>query len=158
MVKMSHFAVKGVFWIVILFSMCACTHNISAVKSTENKKTDGEKSEPQPQYLDFGDILIPSELKVNTETSFVFRTSDLTAGVLALKGRVTPVSLVAFFEANMPKDNWQLISSFKSPRMLLLYRKDARWCVINIFERDFYTNAEIWVSPTIGEMGSGLFK
>ena len=45
---------------------------------------------------------------------------------------------MTFFEVNMAKDNWQLVSLFRAPRMLMLYRKDARWCVINIFEKEFY--------------------
>ena len=113
---------------------------------------------PAPLYYDFGDVLIPSELEVNKNASFVFRTPGFSAGVLSLKGRVEGNSLIKFFDANMVKDNWQLVSSFKSRRTIMLFHKENRWCVINITEKDYYTYAEVWVSPATAEAGTGLLK
>lgn len=144
---------------ILLAGLFACANRPVAFNGkpvTEGSQNANEA--PQPKYLDFNDILIPSELKINTSTSFVFRTTDITAGVLALKGRVDSMSLVEFFEANMQKDNWKFISTFKSPKTLMLFRKDTRWCVINVFDGDYYTYAEVWVSPTIGDKASGLIK
>jgi hypothetical protein len=67
-------------------------------------------------------------------------------------------SLSAFFENNMSKDNWQPVSSFKSPRTIMLFHKENRWCIINISEKEFSTHVEIWVAPTSNEAGSGLLK
>ena len=113
---------------------------------------------PTPLYYDFGDVLVPSELEVNKSASFVFRTPGFSAGVLSLKGRVEINSLIDFFDSNMAKDNWRLVSSFKSRRTIMLFHKENRWCVINITEEDFYTYAEIWVSPTTTESDTGLLK
>jgi hypothetical protein len=113
---------------------------------------------PVPLYLDFGDVLIPHELSADKEASFVFRTPGLSAGVLALKGRVEINSLIKFFENNMAKDNWRAVSSFKSPRSMLLYQKENRWCVISITDKGLNTHVEIWVSPTIGQVEEGLLK
>jgi len=112
-----------------------------------------EKKGPMPLYYDFGDVLVPSELKVVKKSSFVFRTPGLSAGVLSLKGRVEIGSLIAFFDLNMAKDNWELVSSFKSHRSIMLFHKENRWCVINISESEIYTYVEIWVSPTTSEVG-----
>ena len=122
-----------------------------------------------PIYLDFGDVLIPRELKVNKDQSFVFKTMGLTAGVISLQGNVDVPSLITFFENNLTKDNWQMVSSFKSVRSILMFQKDARWCVINITEKQFDTYVEVWVAPTANEGrghsggggsggGSSLFK
>lgn len=113
---------------------------------------------PVPLYLDFGDVLIPHELNIEKDSSFVFRTPGMSAGVLALKGRVETNSLITFFENNMAKDNWRVVSSFKSPRSMLLYQKENRWCVISITDKGLSTHVEIWVSPTIGQAESGLLK
>jgi len=113
---------------------------------------------PVPVYLDFGDVLIPHELSADKDSSFVFRTPGLSAGVLALKGRVEINSLIKFFENNMAKDNWRAVSSFKSPRSMLLYQKENRWCVISITDKGMNTHVEIWVSPTIGQVEGGLLK
>jgi hypothetical protein len=91
----------------------------------------------------------PRQLTVNKKLSFVYRTPGFSAGVLSLKGRVEMNSLLSFFHNNMIKDNWRLVSSFKSMRTIMLFQKENRWCVINITEKDFYTYVEIWVSPTL---------
>lgn len=115
---------------------------------------------PAPAYLDFADILVPEELKMNRKHSYVFETPGLTAGVLALRGRVTADSLIRFFEANMTKDNWRPAGSFQSPRSLLMFEKGNRWCVITISAEnmDLYTHVEIWVVPRAVVVGSGLLK
>jgi len=58
----------------------------------------------------------------------------------------------------MAKDNWQIVGTFKSPRTLLLFQKENRWCVINITDGRFDTLVEIWVAPFSGQSESGLLK
>lgn len=140
---------------LLLFSGCSGTQ----IK-TDTSPASATKMEqgPAPLYYDFGDVLIPSELKVNKNASFVFRTPGFSAGVLSLKGRVEINSLIKFFDANMAKDNWQLVSSFKSKRTIMLFYKENRWCVINITEKNYYTYTEVWVSPTTTVPETGLLK
>ena len=66
--------------------------------------------------------------------------------------------MIDFFEHNMAKDNWQAVGTFKSPRTLLLFQKENRWCVINITDKTFDTLVEIWVAPFSDVSGSGLLK
>ncbi len=141
----------------MMMMACGCAHMGSSGAAQDGAGVSAD-NEPTPLYLDFGDVLIPTDMKINPKTSFVLRTAGVTAGVLSLRGRVEPASLVTFFDVNMAKDNWQLVSSFKAPRTLMLYRKDTRWCVINVYEGDFYTHVEIWVSPTLDGIDSGLMK
>ena len=111
-----------------------------------------------PLYYDFGDVLVPREMKVVKNSSFVFRTPGLSAGVLSMKGRVDGHSLIAFFENNMANDNWSLVSAFKSYRNIMLFKKESRWCVINITEKQMFTYLEIWVSPTVEGAAATLYK
>ncbi|HUV50486.1 MAG TPA: hypothetical protein VMW78_05645 [Anaerolineae bacterium] len=135
---------------------------ISGCAGGKSKNSDPESQVttpkgPSPLYYDFGDVLIPNELKVNKKESFVYKTPGFSAGVLVLSGRVAISSLIAFFENNMQKDNWRIISSFKSPRTVMLFQKESRWCMINMSE-DFKTYVEVWVAPTINEAEAGLLK
>jgi len=109
-------------------------------------------------YYDFGDVLVPKELKVDKNSSFIYQTEGFSAGVLILKGRIETSSLISFFEKNMAKDDWQIISSFKSERTMLLFQKAHRWCVMNITDESFNTYVEIWVAPTIKDAQTGLLK
>ena len=125
---------------------------------------EGAGTKPQdtgfapPIYYDFGDVRLPEELKVDNTASFVYRTAGFSAGVLVLEGRVELYSLIAFFEKNMATENWKFISSFKSPRTIMLFQKETRWCVINITEGKLSTSVEIWVAPTIDGAGDNLMK
>ena len=126
-----------------------CGYFQKGAKNTETPAVANQDAGPVPLYYDFGDVLIPSELKVNKKSSFVFRTANFSAGVVSLKGRVEVSSLLVFFSNNMQKDNWKEIASFKSPRSVIMYEKTNRYCVINISEKDYYTYVEIWVAPTL---------
>ncbi|MGB5986401.1 MAG: hypothetical protein WBG37_13935 [Desulfobacterales bacterium] len=112
-----------------------------------------KKKPPQPVYYDFGDVLIPKELKYQSDQSFVQRRPDFPAGLLTFKGRVDRNSLMNFFDVNMAKDNWQPVMSFKSSRAIMLFSKQNRRCVIRIDEGTFVTQVEVWVAPTRGELG-----
>ncbi len=139
------------FGVAAVFALSAlgCASALSGYGKSEQKKD-------VPMYMDFGDVMVPKELKVVKEQTFIYRTAGHTSGVLTLKGSVEMNSLIAFFENNMSKDNWNKISEFKSPRTVLLFQKENRYCVINIVEGAYESVVEIWVAPTMGE--SGLLK
>jgi hypothetical protein len=143
--------------ITIVFSVSGC----SSLSKKDNKATAPEsKTGPAvaAQYYDFGDVLIPKQLKVQKKSSFVYHTSGFSAGVLVLKGRIEASSLISFFETNMANDNWNMISSFKSERTMLLFQKAHRWCVMSITDEAINTYVEIWVAPTAKDSQTGLLK
>ncbi len=148
-------------WIILAVVICFGLISITGCGTQFKRKRSGETAAaagPMPVYYDFDDVLIPKELKIRNKDSFVYLTSGMTAGLLTLKGRVNPNSLIAFFENNMAKDNWAKVSAFKSDRSILLFRKPSRSCVILITEKNWNTHVEIWVSPATGGMASGLLK
>ncbi len=147
------FVVIGVLAIMCLaVSGCYVSSGQSKYASSSSGSKSSKPKGPKPVYHDFGDVLIPGEMQVEKRSSFIYRTPGFSAGVLSLKGRVDMNSLVTFFDSNMPKDGWRPVSSFRSPRTIMLFNKDNRWCVIGITEREFSTIAEIWVSPTMNPM------
>ncbi len=142
--------------LLFLMSGCSALKSKKAPSAGNSAPVHTTKDDNAPLYYDFGDILLPRELKVDTSHSFVFRTPGLTAGVLSLKGRVEVNSLLTFFENKMPVDGWRQISSFKAPRSLMLFQKRTRWCVISITGGQINTVVEIWVAPNIGGSETGL--
>lgn len=142
---------------VVLFMMVLMVAGCASTKAGQPDAAAGADKN-DPLYYDFGDVLVPREMKVDKNASFVFRTPGLSAGVLSMKGRVDGPSLITFFETNMANDNWSLVSAFKSFRNIMLFKKENRWCVINITEKSINTYLEIWVSPTVEGAAPGLFK
>lgn len=143
----------------IAFFMTSCATTDSNTATGETSQAAIQKDQSQtPIYREFGDVLVPSEMDFVPDSSFVYSTSGLAAGVITLKGRVDMESLISFFQNNMIRDNWKMVSYFKSPKSLLLFQKETRWSVININEDSFYTYAEIWVAPTAGNADTRLMK
>ena len=153
----------GSIWMVIFLVLIIAG---CAALSKDEKKPSGAAATPtpteaeknRPVYYDFDDVLVPNELKVDQKDSFVYQTAGFTVGLLSLKGRVDFVSVIDFFENNMRKDNWRLISEFKSQRAMMLFQKETRWCVISITEGTYNTLVKIWVAPTSTESTGGLMK
>ena len=58
----------------------------------------------------------------------------------------------------MVKDNWIQVSAVKTPHTMLLFKKENRWCVIEILEKTFDTKVKIWVGITLESAKSGLLK
>ena len=145
---------------IVLIGVCVIS-GCSAFQKKEDtvaQPSGDQKKEETPLYYDFGDVPVPPELQLNSKSSFVYRTTGFSAGVLVLKGAVELGSLIDFFENNMSRDNWRAVSTFKSPRTLLLFQKENRWCVINITDDKYSTHVEIWVAPTINPDDTGLLK
>ena len=141
--------------LVLVFLLAACS---STPKTTDGSEAREKDEKNAPLYYDFGDVLVPRELKLNAKASFVYQSSGFTAGVLIFESKVERGSLIEFFDNNMAKDNWRAVSAFKSPRTLLLFQKENRWCVINITDNNWDTMVEIWVAPFSGISESGLLK
>ncbi len=143
---------------MICFSGCGKRLNKSGGSSLSSDSNRADKN--APRYHEFVDVLIPGELKVDTRSTYVVQMSGLTTGILVLNGRVERDSLVSFFQSNMAKDNWEVITVFKSPRTnsFLLFRKADRWCVIGIQNKRFTTHVEIGVAPGSQADGSGVLN
>jgi hypothetical protein len=150
--------------IVILTLMIAIALGAVGCSSLKTKKsTSGSTNstrfataKSKTVYYDFGDILLPSQLSVNDNESFVFTTKGLTAGVLSLKGGLTAKSLISFFCNKMPVDGWRMINKFAGQRNMMLFQKQARYCTITIDEGRWSTVVEIWVAPAMATASSGL--
>ncbi|MBW1900550.1 MAG: hypothetical protein JRJ20_02830 [Deltaproteobacteria bacterium] len=145
-------AYMGIVLFIFLINGCATVNEGDEGAGTQ------DKGFAPPIYYDFGDVRLPEELKVDKKSSFVYRTQGFSAGALVLEGRVERYSLIAFFENSMATESWKFICSFNSPRTIMLFQKESRWCVINITDGKLSTLVEIWVAPTADEAPPGLMK
>lgn len=105
---------------------------------------------PRPQFLDFPDIPIPSELELRSGDSYVFQAGAIKTGILVLRGRVDITSLINFFTLAMPREGWKPKGQFRYRRSALIYEKPEKTCVILLNEGTIYTYVEIYVAPAAG--------
>ncbi len=111
---------------------------------------DAKKAEPVgrlPDVREFDDVLVPRDMVVSRDASFVHRGTAMPTGLLRLAGAVEAKSLMRYFQANMPKDGWRLVSEFRGPQTLMAFQKAERMCLIAIEESTFRTYMDIWVVP-----------
>ncbi|SMC47460.1 hypothetical protein SAMN02746065_102278 [Desulfocicer vacuolatum DSM 3385] len=136
----------------LLMAIALCVGGCTTTGLTQKKETPTptvEKKESVAVYYDFKDVLVPEELKIDEDATVIISTPGLTSGVLALRGRVEKNSLFNFFHMNMIKDNWNIVSQIKSPKItMLVFQKANRWAVVNIRENELFTYVEIGVAPT----------
>jgi hypothetical protein len=149
-------------WVLVasFFAIYGCSTLPREKKNSSKKGASNQAQKNAPLYHDFEDVLIPRELKMDRDSSFIYQTSGFSFGLLALKARIEINSLIAFFETNMRKDNWRLISAFKGERTMMLFQKENRWCIINMKHGslDYNTLVEIWLAPTLNKIESDLLK
>ncbi|OEU45028.1 MAG: hypothetical protein BBJ60_10255 [Desulfobacterales bacterium S7086C20] len=151
--------IAGVFTLLFAFALLSGCARLKGNTLDSEEMATSEEAEPGPIYYDFGDVLIPLELEQDKDNSFIHHAPGrITEGVLALSGRVEADSMIRFFENNMAKDNWKLVNYFKSPRTIMFFNKANRSCIINITEKRFSSEVEIWVVPTINGGETTLFK
>jgi hypothetical protein len=103
-------------------------------------------------FYDFQDIPVPAELELQSGDSYVFQSAALKAGMLTFRGRVETGSLTNFFQMALPRENWKMKGGFRYRRTVLLFEKPDKICVIQIYEKMFYTYAEIYVVPAGGQL------
>ncbi|MFO7753668.1 MAG: hypothetical protein R6V41_11165 [Desulfobacteraceae bacterium] len=153
---MNRFISRCMLLIVILVAFLSFSGCMGLTSSGDT----GEKNKPKPAksrettavYYDFEDVLIPKELEVVDEYTMVVSTPGYTSGIMAFKGRVEKRSLFNFFNNNMMKDNWNVVSQIKSPgTTIMVFDKSSRCAVISIKEKNFYTYVEVGVAPTVGD-------
>ncbi len=101
----------------------------------------------QARYYHFQDVLIPHELKLAMEKSFIYETTSVKAGRLVFSGRVEAYSLSNFFANNMEKDGWKLVNKFGFKDVVLNFTKPNKTCTVNIYDRPINTIVEVWVGP-----------
>lgn len=133
--------------ISIAITSCATTTISEQAKTADEPQPVQEAARPVTAlYYDFEDVPVPREMEIRRDKSFVFQTTDFTAGLLTFSGRVDPESLMNFFTVRLPQDGWRFLSSIKSPKSILFFQKETRFCIITIIGKTLTTDAEILVA------------
>ena len=153
--RLMHSIFLKLFAPALLVAVCACTVN-SGGSQADPATQSGDSSytaESASFYYDFDDILVPREMELDIEESFIVETPETKSGLMVFNGMVEIRSLTDFFINSMVKDNWVMRSVFRSNRTILVFDKDARTCVMNITNERYNTLLEIWVSPNSQSSG-----
>jgi len=137
---------------MILMVLAAC----QSMDKGDTKKVEAQKR--LPDVREFEDVLVPRDMVVDRDTSFVYRGTGQPMGLLRMSGRVDANSLTRFFKTNMPNDGWQVVSELRAPQSLLMYQKGKRMCVILIEDGSFQTFADVWVVPANDSVDTGIRK
>ncbi len=137
---------------MILMVFAAC----QSMDKGDTKKVEAQKR--LPDVREFEDVLVPRDMLVDRDASFVYSGAGQPMGLLRMSGRVDATSLMRFFKTNMPNDGWQMVSELRAPQSFLMYQKAKRMCVILIEDGTFQTFADIWVVPSNDSVDTGIRK
>ena len=98
-------------------------------------------------FYSFSDVPVPRELEYVQDRSFVYETTGFKAGVLIFTGNIELQSLEVYFKANMARNGWTLVNTFRHGNILMNFVKGDRTCNIKMARASFNTEVEIWVGP-----------
>ncbi len=143
---------KRIALAMILMLLTAC----QSMDPGDTKKVESQKR--LPDVREFEDVLVPRDMLVDRDASFVYRGADQPMGLLRMSGRVDANSLMRFFKTSMPNDGWQLVSELRAPQTFLMFQKAKRMCVIMIADEAFQTFADVWVVPANDSVDTGIRK
>jgi len=149
-VKRTRILMGVVLPVLVFIFISGCATQTLSEKATPFEESQQSKETEEASiflYYDFKDVPVPKELKLQKEKSFVFRTNEFTTGILTFSGKVESDSLISYFINKMPDDGWRFLSSFKSPKNILFFHKEHRFCIITIISKAFRTDLEILITP-----------
>ena len=124
---------------LVCMAFAGCTAATSSNANSQGSAPAGTMAPEQAPdfYYGFDDVLIPKELTFNLKESYVMDTQKFKCGVQIFEGRVVVADLIEFFKNNMPRDNWELITSVTGEKSTLIFDKPGQNCSIQI--SDGYT-------------------
>ncbi len=115
--------------------------------AVQDKTAKPREDAPNVVFYTFPDIPVPKELTLVRERSFIYETPTVKAGVLILTGNVEIGSLESYFKANMAKNGWRFVNSYKYNDVILNFIKEDKASNIRATRDAFTTQVEIWVGP-----------
>ncbi len=116
--------------------------------ASSSKKEGGTASSEtalRASFSGFQDVVIPSDIAVDKKKSQVYSAGKVKVGLLTFTGRVDPDSLSDFFQNNLPRSGWKLMTTLKDRDHTLIFLRDDRVCLITIGETWFTTVCEVRV-------------
>jgi len=140
MKRIGPFAALVVFLFLAQWALTGCA-------SIRPKEAGSASSETalRASFSGFEDVLIPSDISVDRKKSQVYSAGKVKVGLLTFKGRVEPDSLADFFQNNLPRNGWKLMTNLKDRDQTLIFLKDDRVCMITISETWWNTVCEVRV-------------
>lgn len=100
-------------------------------------------------YAEFDDIPIPTEVSSVKETTIITTPGGVKTGLQVFKGRVEVGSLNSAMISYMQRDGWEMRSSTRGARSLLIFEKEDRYATIYILDGMFNTEMQVYVSPKL---------
>jgi hypothetical protein len=131
--------------LVVLFLVAQWALVGCAYLSPKEGGTASSETALKASFSGFEDVLIPSDLSVDRKKSQVYSAGKAKVGLLTFKGRVEPDSLADFFQNNLPRNGWKLMTNLKDRDQTLIFLKDDRVCMITIAEDWWNTVCEVRV-------------
>lgn len=152
MKRIEPLAAVFVFFLFAQWALTGCA-------STSPKEGGAASSETalRASFSGFEDVVIPSDISAKKKKSQVYSAGKFKVGLMTFEGRVEPDSLSDFFQNNLPRSGWKLLTTLKDRDHTLIFLRDDRVCLITIAEGWFTTICEVRVGlvEKASEAGKG---
>ena len=137
----------GIVVMVIAMGVSAGCSSIGDPAST-SETSAGSAGRTAQGFAQFPDIAVPAGAKMDVERTLVFGARNDWIGRLSMAASGSTSASYDFFLREMPKYNWQEITTVRSEVSVLTYGRNNRVATIQIRKRTLGGSAiDITVSP-----------
>ncbi|GEM_PF-6915603 len=134
-----------IFLFFIIFSFFSCEFSSINLKSDETNSSS--QTTPLPNFR-YDDLPIPNNFTLIGDESFSYEADKFRTGILKYQAKDDYKNVANFFKGELPKYNWNLVSSIEFQNILqLIFEKDSWISVISIKQKSSKTFLSIAIGP-----------
>lgn len=115
------------FFVTGLFSGCSHTSKTAAEQDLEIAPVSSSLESHE-------DIKLPSEMKIDADTSMAIKTASFIGGQYRFTGKVDANSLREFIKKSMANNKWKLVGEATFQNTMLAFVKPNKTCMMTITE------------------------
>lgn len=109
-------------------------------------------------FAQFPDLPVPADARLTVEKTLVFGGINAWFGQLALTSSSAPFENFNFYKQELPRYNWQEVTSIRAPTSVLTYTREDRVLAIQIRPSTFWgSELVLTVSPRESPPRAGAF-
>lgn len=126
------------FMLMMIFSGCVMSTSTETVSSVPpvSKSIDGHS-----------DIVLPSDLKLDSSKSMSITTDSFRGGIYHYKSGIELNSLKEFVKASMANNKWKMVGDASYKKVMLAFVKPNKTCMVSISDMDVnITNLTLYVT------------
>ena len=137
--------------LLVIIALGAMLSGCGAMKDGGESSTGPAAPASDYYYNEFPDVAIPQGMEAAKERYITFSQSGQKIGTEEFSGRIEAFSLVNAMQQYLSRDGWQMRSSFRSKRTIMIFEKQDRLCTLLIDDGLISSKMTVYVTARLSD-------